>query len=58
MDAYQLVSQVARTPIANVVDTNYTVIAKFPKRYLPPGHQVLGETHARLRAIGQAHLAG
>ena len=37
MDAYQLVSQVAKTGVANVVDTNYTVLAKFPKRYLPPG---------------------
>jgi acetamidase/formamidase len=58
MDAYQLVSQVARTPIANVVDTNYTVIAKFPKRYLPKGLNVMQDAHARLRAIGQLHLAG
>ena len=31
LDAYQLVSQVALTPVANVVDTNYTVVAKVPK---------------------------
>jgi amidase len=36
MDAYQIVSQVGRSRIANVVDPNYTVMAKFPKKYLPP----------------------
>ena len=35
MDAYQLVSQTVLTPVANVVDTNYTVVAKLAKRYLP-----------------------
>jgi acetamidase/formamidase len=32
---YQLASQVARVRLANMVDTLYTVVAKFPKRYLP-----------------------
>jgi amidase len=36
MDAYQIVSQGGHTRIANVVDPNYTVVAKFPKRLLPP----------------------
>ena len=31
MEAYQIVSQVGRSRIANVVDPNYTVMAKFPK---------------------------
>jgi amidase len=35
MDAYQVVSQGGHTRIANVVDPNYTVVAKFPKRLLP-----------------------
>ena len=35
-DAYQLVSQVAVVRVANVVDPLYTVVAKFPKRQLPP----------------------
>jgi acetamidase/formamidase len=35
MDAYQIVSQVGRVRVANVVDPNYTVMAKFPRRYLP-----------------------
>jgi acetamidase/formamidase len=33
--AYQLASQVGRVRLANMVDTLYTVVAKFPKRYLP-----------------------
>jgi acetamidase/formamidase len=36
MDAYQIVSQGGHTRIANVVDPNYTVVAKFPKKFLPP----------------------
>lgn len=36
MDAYQIVSQGGHTRVANVVDPNYTVVAKFPKKLLPP----------------------
>jgi acetamidase/formamidase len=35
LDAYQLVTQAAETPIANVVDPNYSVVAKIRKSYLP-----------------------
>ena len=48
MDAYQLVSQTALTPVANVVDTNYTVVAKVPKRVLPDVPVMQG-MHARWR---------
>jgi acetamidase/formamidase len=48
MDAYQLVSQTALTPVANVVDTNYTVVAKMPKSVLR-GAIAYGGTHERLR---------
>jgi len=48
MDAYQLVSQAALTPLANVVDTNYTVVAKVAKRYLR-GVTPMGGMHDRLR---------
>jgi acetamidase/formamidase len=48
MDAYQLVSQTALTPIANVVDTNYTVVAKLAKRHLR-GATVMDGIHDRLR---------
>jgi len=34
-EAYQLVSQVAVVRVAQMVDPLYTVVAKFPKRYLP-----------------------
>jgi amidase len=36
MEAYQVVSQAGHARIANVVDPNYTVVAKFPKKLLPP----------------------
>lgn len=49
LDAYQLVSQTALTPVANVVDTNYTIVAKLPKAVLR-GARVLGGVHDRLRA--------
>ncbi len=48
LDSYQLVSQAALTPVANVVDTNYTVVAKFPKALLR-GAEVMGGMHHRLR---------
>jgi acetamidase/formamidase len=35
LDAYQFVTQAVESPLANVCDTNYTSIAKMPKRYLP-----------------------
>jgi len=56
MDSYQFVSQAVQAPIANVVDTNYTVVAKIQKRYLP-GVEVMGGVHQRLKAIGRAYLA-
>lgn len=34
-DAYQLVGQLGTSRVANIVDPAYTVVAKFPKRYLP-----------------------
>ena len=34
-DAYQLVSQTAVVRVAQMVDPLYTVVAKFPKRFLP-----------------------
>jgi acetamidase/formamidase len=50
MDAYQLVSQTALTPVANVVDTNYSVVAKLPKALLG-GARVMDGVHDRLRAL-------
>jgi acetamidase/formamidase len=36
MEAYQIASQVGVVRVANIVDPHYTVVAKFPKRLLPP----------------------
>jgi acetamidase/formamidase len=47
-DAYQLVTQVSETPIANVCDPNYTIVAKAPKRYLPR-QDVYGAHRLRLK---------
>jgi len=58
LDAYQLVSQTSRSPIANVVDFNYTIVAKMPKRYLPKGIAWMGGTHDRLRALGLSVMSG
>ncbi len=36
LTAYQLCSQVAKVRLANMVDILYTIVAKFPRTYLPP----------------------
>jgi amidase len=56
LDAYQLVSQAGLAPVGNVVDTNYTMVAKLAKRYLP-GAAAFDGVHARLRETGAAYLA-
>ena len=53
MDTYQLVTQASRSPIANVCDANYTIVAKIAKRYLPRVDWMTG-VHDRLRQIGNA----
>lgn len=50
MDAYQLVTQVSLSPIANCVDTNYSVVTKVPKSILPKAAAYEG-IHQRLRDI-------
>ncbi|HWI00523.1 MAG TPA: acetamidase/formamidase family protein [Propionibacteriaceae bacterium] len=49
MDAYQLCSQIAQVPVANVVDTNYSVVVKAAKGLLPAA-DAFGGIHAELRA--------
>jgi acetamidase/formamidase len=34
-EALEVLSQVGSARVANVVDPNFTVVAKFPKKYLP-----------------------
>jgi acetamidase/formamidase len=48
MDAYQLLSQITETPIANVVDANFSVVVKARKSLLPPASAYDG-LHADLR---------
>jgi acetamidase/formamidase len=48
MDAYQLCSQVAEVPVANVVDANYSVVVKAAKSLLPAA-DAFGGLHADLR---------
>jgi acetamidase/formamidase len=49
LDAYQFVTQAVESPLANVCDTNYTSIAKMPKRYLPS--RAYGDIHAHLKDL-------
>lgn len=50
LDAYQLLTQIALSPLANVCDTNYSALTKVEKRLLPdvgPG------MHAHLRSLSE-----
>ncbi len=47
MDAYQLISQTARAPIANVVDPNFTATSVLAKAFLPDTDVYRG-AHAQL----------
>ena len=49
LDAYQLLTQISLSPIANVVDVNYSAVTKVPKRWLPTA-QAYGGMHRHLRA--------
>ncbi|HUY09768.1 MAG TPA: acetamidase/formamidase family protein [Candidatus Dormibacteraeota bacterium] len=57
MDAYQLVSQGVLAPLANVCDTNYTSVAKFPKQFLPR-LETMGGIHRKLRELAVQYRAG
>ena len=56
LDALQLVSQAGLAPAGNVVDTNYTMIAKLPTWLLVDIRPYDG-MHARLRDVGARYLA-
>jgi acetamidase/formamidase len=57
MDAYQLLSQMTKAPIANVVDANYSVVLKAAKAHLPSAdaydgmHALMRERAASLGSI-------
>jgi acetamidase/formamidase len=59
LDAYQLVSQTGLAPVGNVVDTNYTMVAKLPKALLTGASAAAAydDVHARLRGVAADYLA-
>ena len=56
LDSYQLVTQACESPIANVCDPNYTVVAKIRKQYLPRLDAYAG-AHARLKEMSAGYQA-
>jgi acetamidase/formamidase len=56
MDAYQFISQSVEAPLANVVDTNYTSVAKLRKDWLPARTTVMRGSHDRLRDVAHLYL--
>ena len=56
LDAYQLLTQVAEAPVANVCDPNYTCVSKVRKRYLPTA-AAYGGMHAQLLEQAVAYSA-
>ncbi|HEY7400375.1 MAG TPA: acetamidase/formamidase family protein [Actinomycetota bacterium] len=57
LDAYQFLTQVSESPVANVCDPNYTFLAKVPKRYLPRV-DAYGGMHAKLAAVADEYRRG
>jgi acetamidase/formamidase len=57
LDAYQFLTQVAESPVANVCDPNYTFVTKVAKRYLPRG-DAYGGMHGRLNELAEAYRRG
>ena len=55
LDAYQLLTQISESPVANVVDPNYTFVTKVKKEYLPRV-DAYGGVHARLREVAASYL--
>lgn len=54
LDAYQLLTQVSESPVANVCDPNYTFLAKVAKEYLPRADAYAG-IHATLTGIAEEY---
>jgi hypothetical protein len=52
-----LLTQVSESPVANVVDPNYTFLTKVAKAYLPRA-EAYGGTHAKLRGTAREYLGG
>jgi acetamidase/formamidase len=50
LDAYQLLTQISESPVANVCDPNYTFVVKAAKAFLPTRDSYAG-VHRRLAAV-------
>lgn len=50
MDGYQLLTQISESPIANMVDPNYSAVIKVAKGLLPPVEANQG-IHRHLRSV-------
>jgi hypothetical protein len=50
LDAYQLLTQVSESPLANVVDANYSAVTKVAKALLPRVDAYSG-MHRHLREV-------
>jgi acetamidase/formamidase len=48
LDAYELLTQISLSPLANVVDANYSAVTKVPKQFLPAA-DAYGGMHRHLR---------
>jgi len=57
LDAYQFLTQVSESPVANVCDPNYTLVTKVAKRYLPRG-DAYGGMHGRLNEVAETYRRG
>ncbi|MDN5749176.1 MAG: acetamidase/formamidase family protein [Pseudonocardia sp.] len=55
LDAYQLLTQIALSPLANVCDTNYSALTKVEKRHLPAA-DAHGGMHRHLRSLAKGLL--
>jgi acetamidase/formamidase len=52
LDAYQLLTQISRSPLANVVDSNYSAVTKVEKALLPTA-DAFGGMHRYLRDLAR-----
>jgi acetamidase/formamidase len=55
LDAYQFLSQSVEAPLANVVDTNYTSVAKVRKEWLPGRGEAMRGMHDHLREMARRY---
>jgi acetamidase/formamidase len=55
LDAYQLLTQISESPVANVCDPNYTFVVKAAKGYLPAA-EIYRSTHTELSEVAAEYM--